>query len=171
MFGAALTAVDLRKGGGKVKIGAGKGKRTSLAAPSNAFQNTKTQKQAQKMSNQEFVQSIADRAEKKVGGTGPYAGTRKHKYAEKLLERYQDMSGRRRELAAEKLFKGGKELNRGDPTRGSTRLDVVDGKERVVYDYKFVQNPGKGLRPQQIQKIQQQGPENIVKIIEINPSR
>ena len=46
---------------------------------------------------------------------------------------------------------------------------MYDRKEEVVYDYKFVKEPGTGLKKQQIEKIKAQGPKNVKKIVEVNP--
>lgn len=113
------------------------------------------------------MQDIATRAERKIGGTGKVAGTKKHTYAKKLGERAQDRFGQRG-LEFEKGYKGGKKLNKGDPRKGSTRLDVYDQTTETVYDYKFAKDPGKGLRPKQVRKIQEQGPKDA-KIIEVSP--
>ena len=43
----------------------------------------------QPLTNEELVQKAAEKAEKAIGGSDKFAGTEKHKYAEKLLERYQ----------------------------------------------------------------------------------
>jgi hypothetical protein len=128
---------------------------------------TPSKKPIGELTNHEFVQDIATRAEKKIGGSGAVSGTKKHTYAKQLGERAQRRFGDRG-LEFEKEYKGGEQLNKGDSRKGSTRLDVYDKQNKVVYDYKFVQNPGNGLKSGQIRKIQEQGPKDA-KIIEINP--
>ncbi len=56
------------------------------------------------MSDREYVQSLADRADKRFEGKGPRVGTQKHKYAEQVHKRYQRMTGERRHMEAEKRF-------------------------------------------------------------------
>ena len=57
--------------------------------------NNNAPKVKQPLSNQQLVQKAATLAEKRIGGTGKIAGTRKHTYAEKLLTRYQKIYGNR----------------------------------------------------------------------------
>ncbi|HUX79212.1 MAG TPA: hypothetical protein VMW10_05650, partial [Alphaproteobacteria bacterium] len=140
-----------------------------LPANMNAVPAIKsTKKPVREMNNQEFVQELANRTEKKVGGTGAVAGTKKHTYAKKLGERAQDRFGERG-LEFEQGYKNGRHLKKGESSKGSTRLDVYDKTENVVYDYKFVKEPGKGLKPAQTSKIQKQGPIKVKRIIEVNP--
>ena len=55
--------------------------------------------------------------------------------------------------------------------KGSVRLDVYDTKTGDVYDYKFTQNPGRGVSLKQQDKIRREGPGNTRNILEINPQR
>jgi len=116
--------------------------------------------------NGELVKDVATAAESKVGGVGAAAGSKKHAYAKKLLDRYQKMFGSRG-LETEVSYVGG--VPKGYGTKGSVRLDVWDKNARVVYDYKFTTNPGKGLTTSQISKIVKEGPKSIAQILEVNP--
>ena len=51
----------------------------------------------------------------------------------------------------EKSYIGGQRVNYG--TKGSTRVDVLDVRNKIAYDYKFTKRPGKGLSQKQIRKI------------------
>lgn len=66
-------------------------------------------------------------------------------------------------------YKDGRPLYPGDPTKGSTRLDVYDPSTKTVYDYKFVKDSGNGLKAPQIEKIKIHGPD-AQQIIEVNPT-
>jgi len=110
---------------------------------------------------QDLMQSLATRAQRKVGGFGPVRGTRKHTYARHALERYQRIFGDRlpaeiRSLQTEVSFLGRTRVPWG--TRGSVRLDVWDSINNVTYDYKFVLRPTGRISSRQIQKMQTQGP-------------
>jgi RHS repeat-associated protein len=118
------------------------------------------------LSDAQFVGEIAKRAERKVGGTGAVAGTHKHTYAEKMMKRYQGMTGERTHLQVEQSYKGGKPTFRGD--KGSSRPDVYDPATGSVYDYKFTQNPGGGISAGQQARNQANLP-NVTRQTEINP--
>ena len=96
------------------------------------------------ITNDELVQSIATRADR-IGklrrnlGTGPVAGTAKHDIADVMLTRYQRMFGDRG-LSTEVRYIDGLPWEAGMPTKGSIRLDVVEGPRNMptkVWDYKF----------------------------------
>ncbi|MDD2315476.1 MAG: hypothetical protein PHX12_11530, partial [Proteiniphilum sp.] len=70
----------------------------------------------------------ATKAEAAIGGTGRFAGTAKHTYANNLLSRYQSIYGNRG-LQFNHYF------NNGVGNRGF--LDVVDHGSRTIFDYKF----------------------------------
>jgi hypothetical protein len=113
----------------------------------DALKAAKTSK-ISKMDTEEFLNEIAKRAEKKIGGTGHVAGTKKHSYAEKLARRYQKKSGTRSNLVFEKSYKDKSDANYG--TKGSARPDVFDTSSGTVYDYKFLKNPqGNGISAKQ----------------------
>jgi hypothetical protein len=117
--------------------------------------------------NGELIQDVATLAERKIGGKGALAGTRKHQYAENLLDRYQKIHGDRG-IELEKRWLNGKRWEPGDPLQGTSVLDTRDAASNTVYDYKFVQNPGKGLRPAQIRSIETNAQSGAT-IQEINP--
>ncbi|MCZ9348131.1 HINT domain-containing protein, partial [Streptomyces sp. TRM76130] len=97
-------------------------------------------------SNLDFIQAIATRAEAKVGGSGAVAGTKKHAYADKLLTRYQGIYGSRG-LVTEQSYLNGAVVPHG--TAGSARPDVYDPATGIIYDYKFLMNPGRGIGQRQ----------------------
>ncbi|MEU3743772.1 MULTISPECIES: RHS repeat-associated core domain-containing protein [Streptomyces] len=97
-------------------------------------------------SNLELIQAIATRAEAKVGGSGAVAGTKKHAYADKLLTRYQGIYGSRG-LVTEQSYLNGAVVPHG--TAGSARPDVYDPAEGIIYDYKFLLHPGRGIGQRQ----------------------
>ncbi|MDO6583430.1 hypothetical protein Q4491_18995 [Photobacterium sp. 2_MG-2023] len=111
------------------------------------------------------MQDVASRAEKKIGGFGAAAGSKKHAYAKQLMDRYQRRFGG--SLETEVSFRGGQPVGYG--TKGSTRLDVWDPATGNVYDYKFTVRPGRGVSARQQTKIRTQGPSGINNIIEVNP--
>ncbi|MFE7779237.1 polymorphic toxin-type HINT domain-containing protein [Streptomyces sp. NPDC057445] len=97
-------------------------------------------------SNLDLIQAIATRAEAKVGGSGAVAGTKKHAYADKLLTRYQGIYGSRG-LVTEQSYLNGAVVPHG--TAGSARPDVYDPAAGIIYDYKFLMNPGRGIGQRQ----------------------
>jgi len=92
--------------------------------------------------NAELVQEIGRRAEawgvREGLRSGPVAGTLKHDYARRVLDRYQDMFGQRG-LSPEVRYLAGRPWRRGQPLLGSVRLDVVENPldPTRVWDYKF----------------------------------
>ncbi|MEO0460595.1 MAG: MopE-related protein [Myxococcota bacterium] len=114
--------------------------------------------------NRILVREVARRAELAVGGTGRFAGTAKHSYSRRLLDRYQSMFGNRG-LETEVSFLGRQRVPYG--TRGSVRLDVFDVNSNIAYDFKFTLRPP-SLGSGQIGRIQTQGPLGI-RALEINP--
>ena len=112
------------------------------------------------------MKDVASRAERKIGGTGRVAGTKKHNYANRLLKRYQQRYGDRG-LRTEVTYKGRKSASYG--TKGSVRIDVYDTKRKVAYDYKFTQNKGRALSRRQVRKIKKNGPTGFVRVKEVNP--
>jgi hypothetical protein len=107
--------------------------------------------------NAQLVDDIATRAKRWVErkyptGTPTDNGTRGHKYAKDLLDRYQQIFGDRG-LKTEISFIQGKQVPYG--TKGSTRLDVLDVNARIVWDYKFGAKP---MSKRQIERILQAGP-------------
>ena len=115
-------------------------------------------KSIKQMSTEEFAQSLADRAEKTLGkGKGPELGTQKHKYAEKLGERYQQMTGDKMHLEFEVPYKNGRQWREGDGLKDHVKPDVYNPKTNEVFDHKF---GGAKLETPQINRYQQQMPKN-----------
>ena len=117
-------------------------------------------------SNPDLMGEVATRAEVRIGRPGAAAGSSKHAYARRLLERYQRRYGNRR-LETEASFKGGSPARYGE--KGSVRLDVYDTQTGDVYDYKFTQHPGQGISQKQQDKIRREVPGTIHNILEVNP--
>ncbi|MFD7555500.1 polymorphic toxin-type HINT domain-containing protein [Streptomyces sp. NPDC059835] len=116
-------------------------------------------------STPDLIQAIATRAQTRLGGSGPVSGTLKHSYAENLLNRYQGIYGDRG-LIQEQSYLGGVQVPRG--TAGSARPDVYDPASGIIYDYKFVQNPGRGIGQSQANKNASNVPGAWL-TIEVNP--
>ena len=111
-------------------------------------------KPVSQLSDIEFVQRIANKAERwgvKNGygkaGTGHVQGIKKHKYAHDLLERYQRMTGQRSHLVSEQSYLGQLPVTAG--TKGSARPDVFNTKTGEVYDYKFTKKQPNSLSKSQ----------------------
>jgi hypothetical protein len=79
------------------------------------------------MTDMQLVTRAAQKAETAIGGTGRFAGTAKHTYANNLLSRYQGIYGNRG-LQFNQYFNG---------PAGRGFLDVVSHKTMTIYDYKF----------------------------------
>lgn len=128
-------------------------------------------KPAKDMADREFVQNIANRADKINPGNGPRVGTQKHKYAQKIGERYQRMTGEKGDLKFETRYIKNRPWEKGDPIKNSTRPDVYNQKTGEVFDYKF---GNAKLGPRQIQKLQDQMPVKLdgskVTVTEIKPN-
>lgn len=114
--------------------------------------------------NAQLIQDIATRAESQIGGIGGRAGSLKHGYANRLLQRYQRLYGDRG-LRGEISFMNRRVVPYG--TKGSARIDVLDVNANIAYDYKFVVRPP-GLSPRQVAKIQTHGPRGVT-VREVNP--
>lgn len=99
----------------------------------NVFQQISSAKIG--LSNAELVQKAATKAERAIGKTGRFAGTEKHSYATKLLERYQKIFGDRG-LDTNVYFNNNRVLGPGN--RGF--LDVLDNTNGIIYDFKFGQS-------------------------------
>jgi hypothetical protein len=103
------------------------------------------------------LEEVAARAERKVGGTGAVAGTEKHAYAAKLIERYQTRFGPVGQgLSTEQSYLGAGHLGRSMNLKGSVRLDVVEGvpaTPTAIYDFKFTINPNPVMSPSRIARI------------------
>lgn len=79
------------------------------------------------MTDLQLVTRAAQKAETAIGGTGRFAGTAKHTYANNLLNRYQSIYGNRG-LQFNQYFNG---------PAGKGFLDVVNHRTTTIYDYKF----------------------------------
>ncbi|MGW0131588.1 polymorphic toxin-type HINT domain-containing protein [Streptomyces sp. NPDC003299] len=112
-----------------------------------------------------LIQAIATRAQMRLGGRGAVSGTAKHAYADVLLRRYQGIYGNRG-LITEQSYLRGVQVPRG--TKGSARPDVFDPTSGIVYDYKFVQNPGQGISKWQADKNALNVP-GVNLTVEVNP--
>ena len=119
------------------------------------------------LTNEQIVQKAASLAEKRIGGKGRIAGTRKHTYAEKLIKKYQKVYGDRG-LKLESTWKD-HILQNTRRVKGATRIDVWDSVNNIAYDFKFTINPGNGLKQSQIDKILKHGPAGLKAVKEINP--
>jgi RHS repeat-associated protein len=117
------------------------------------------------LANLELVQSIATRAERYVGGKGRIPGIKKHLYAKRLLRRYQHIYGDRGLRPEISWYR---RSNKRYGYSGSVRLDVLDKRHRVIYEYKFTSAPP-SLRPSQILRMFNHGPRRLSMIFEINP--
>jgi len=95
------------------------------------------------LTNRQLVQRAATKAENAIGGTGRFAGTAKHDYATRLLERYQSIYGYRG-LEFKVRF------DNGPGNRGV--LDVLDNTNGIIYDWKFGYP---GMTPGQLNMTQQ----------------
>ena len=103
------------------------------------------------LTNKQIVMKAADKANNAISGTGHVVGTKKHTYAEKLIERYQSIYG-------DRGLKTNEYFNNGYGNRGF--LDVHDTKNNIIYDFKFGKNPRMGQ--QQINKYMRNFPGNKI---------
>ena len=115
------------------------------------------------LTNQQLVQRAATLAERRIGLPGRVPGIHKHTYAKRLIDRYQQIYGKRG-IETEVSFLGGSRVPYGTP--GSVRLDVLDNGVGIAYDYKFVLNPP-GLTWGQTTRVLNNAP--VKQLIEINP--
>jgi hypothetical protein len=118
--------------------------------------------------NRTLLENIAIRADHKFPDTGHVVGTHKHKYAEDLLNKYQSIYVDRN-LHTEVRYVNREVWVRGESTKGSIRIDVVEGNENKptrFYDYKFGSATLTDNRIIQIKNVS--GKPNIP-IIEIKP--
>lgn len=80
------------------------------------------------LTNEALVNKAADKANIAIDEMGHVGGTKKHGYAEDLIDRYQSIYGDRG-LPTEYRFDKG--------IGNSGRLDVYDIKHKVIYNFKF----------------------------------
>ncbi|MBX3487556.1 MAG: hypothetical protein KF798_06615 [Candidatus Paracaedibacteraceae bacterium] len=136
--GAAGLAKSATQFGARTASSSSKaGTRTSLDGLGLEGRTGKSTKPVRDMSDREYVQSLADRADKRFDGKGSRVGTQKHKYAEQVHKRYQRMTGERRHMEAEKRFSEGRPWEEGQGVKGSSRADMYNRRANEAYDYKF----------------------------------
>ena len=131
----------------------------------------KSTKPVRDMSDREYVQSLADRADKRFEGKGPRVGTDKHTYSQRVHERYQRMTGERPHMEAEKRFLDGDKWQKGQGTSGSSRADMYNRQTNEAYDYKFGDAK---LSDRQRQKYEANLPRNsdgTAKVHEVKPGK
>jgi RHS repeat-associated protein len=125
----------------------------------------------QQSANRQLVQEVANRADaagNRAGHvSGPVAGTWKHEYASKMINKYQGMYGDKG-LRTNVSVKDGKKANYGES--GSARLDVAEINEGAIpisaYDFKF---GGATLKAKQITHIQTQTRQRDLPVYEVKP--
>ena len=125
----------------------GSGRKIDVGAPNAVVTRT----------NAQLVDEIGTRSRgwaqrKQLTGSARALGSRQHKHAKDVLDRYQRMFGDRG-LATERSFIDGLEVPYG--SKGSARLDVLDTITGDVWDYKFGVTP---MSRSQINRIFQHGP-------------
>ncbi|MEV0036410.1 hypothetical protein [Streptomyces sp. NPDC050804] len=91
--------------------------------------------------------------------------SREHAYPDALLTRYQGIYGNRG-LITEQSYLRKFPVPRG--ATGSARPDVFDPAGGIVYDYKFVKNPGLGIGKWQADKNALNVP-GVNLTVEVNP--
>ena len=127
------------------------GVKSTVKTEVKASAKSATTHAAKGLTNEQIVMKAADKANRAIPGTGPVVGTKKHTYAEKLIDRYQSIHGDRG-LRTNEYF------NNGPGNRGF--LDVHDTQNNIIYDFKFGKNPKMG-QPQ-IDKYMRNFPGNEV---------
>ena len=127
------------------------GGKSTVKTEVKASTKSATSHAAKGLTNEQIVMKAADKANRAIPGTGPVVGTKKHIYAEKLIDRYQSIHGDRG-LRTNEFF------NNGPGNRGF--LDVHDTQNYIIYDFKFGKNPKMG-QPQ-INKYMRNFPGNQV---------
>ena len=110
----------------------------SASDSAQAFEAKFGKKAIQNMSDHELAQTLANRADKTaLGEFGAAVGKQKHKYAEKVFNRYQKMTGQRLDLVAETRYKNGRLWEEGMGLQGSVKPDLYNKSTGEVFDYKF----------------------------------
>src|SRR5690606_20826972 len=112
----------------KERLSAGMNTYQLLMAPTELWMVAGMNVAKRGLTNRQLVQKSATLAERAIGRTGGVAGTAKHQYANKLLNRYQKIYGDRGLLPTHSF-------NNGVGNRGF--LDVLDNTKGVIYDFKF----------------------------------
>jgi len=145
---------------------------TAAADRVAAWELKHNKKAVQNMTDRELVQSLADRAERKIGsGKGPLVGQQKHKYAEETMKRYQKMTGERAHIAVEARFKNGVEWREGMGLKDSVKADLHIKTTKETPDFKFGDAK---VTPAQVKRYQQQLPrkadKSAAEVIEVKPN-
>jgi len=139
--------LDEGSGGSLMYGGFGRAAKTAEAA-----------EQANKaLTDAELIDRIAQKAQRAIPGSDRFAGKAKHRYAEKLLTRYQDMFGDRG-FKTEFYFNNNKKFGVGN--RGI--LDVVNDNTKMIYDYKFGEA---GMGSKQFNKYSRNFPGYTIEVI------
>ncbi|MEI7006076.1 hypothetical protein WCT55_23305, partial [Pectobacterium parmentieri] len=133
--------------------------------PLGLAKNDASRKTAAELTDEEFVQRVGEKAERwgvnnghGSAGSGHVQGSKKHTYADKLMRRYQKMTGQKTHLETETSYSGGHQVSRG--TLGSARPDVYNPQTGEVFDYKFTRNSTSPISQRQ----QQHNIKNLPKV-------
>ncbi len=145
---------------------------TAAADRVAAWELKHNKKAVQNMTDRELAQSLADRAERKIGsGKGPLIGQQKHKYNERLFNRYQGMTDERSNITVEARFKGGNKWQEGMGLKDSVQADWYDDITEDALDYKFGDAK---VTSAQVKRYQKQLPRKAdmspANVIEVKPS-
>ena len=124
-------------------------KKETVTSVSNIVDKTSSAHKG--LTNEELVIKAANKANKAIPGIGSVVGTKKHVYAEELIDRYQMIFG-------DRGLKTNEYFNKGSGKRGY--LDVHDTKNNIIYDFKFGKNPH--MKQRQINKYMESFPGSIV---------
>ena len=122
-----------------------------------SFEKKFDKKAVQDMDDHEFVQNIANRADKINPEKGPLVGQKKHDYAKRLGQRYQDMKGDKKNLQFEERYKDGGEWQKNMGLKDSVKPDVYNKETGQAWDYKF---GNAKLGQKQVKNLQKNLPKN-----------
>jgi hypothetical protein len=165
---ATLGTGSLIKGGVKTAI-----KQGVKAAAEQGVKEVAEQG-AKEFSERAFLQRVANKAERNVGGAGKEAGIVKHKYAKNLIERYQSLYGEiglKPETSYLKI--GPKRPEFEQFVSGSVRPDVISTVSNRAYDFKFTKFSLERLPviyKKQAAKILLKGPRSLTGVDFLAPS-
>ncbi len=136
----------------------------------NGANNLGQRPQGHVRENHELIQDACNKAQRVIDEGGPaVAGIKRHKIAENLVKGYQRIFGPRG-IEVEVWYKNGVKLDR--PAPGAVRIDALDYENKIIYDYKFVKNPGRGMGPKQAKNYLEHMPADVrdqFRVIEVNP--
>ncbi|MEL0651638.1 RHS repeat-associated core domain-containing protein [Algibacter sp. TI.3.09] len=105
------------------------------------------------MSDAQLIARAAEKSQAAIEGTDRFAGTAKHTYANKLLDRYQGLYG-------DRGFEFNSYFNNGVGNRGF--LDVINHSTNTIYDFKFGVS---GWSPGQFLKYQRNFPGYTIEMV------